>query len=294
MSECLRHAVLMFFSCAWMLSPGVGAARDRPVKAPASEPRSVDPVEDVPTGTRGYLTLKTLPSSRDILPPPPAPGSPGEALDRAAFFDTRQLKGTARWDLAARDARYSPTAFLAGFTCVLGFQLDESNAPTLVRLLNRLRSDVGEAVESAKSHYKHPRPFLATGQPICENESNYLKVSWSYPSGHATIGWASGLLLAELVPELSSALMARARAYGESRVVCGVHTVSDVEAGRMMGSVIVASLHASDEFKADLEGARLEVSAARTAAGTLAAQQERCLVEKEASTHSPWVEPLGK
>lgn len=294
MSECRYRALLLLFSCAWMLRASTGEAKDRPTPAPAAEDRAVDPVEDVPAGTKGYLTSRTLPASRDVLPPPPAPGSPGEALDRAAFFTTRQLKGTPRWDLAVQDARYSPKAFLASFSCVLGFQLDESNAPTLLRVFNRLRSDVGAAVESAKSAYKHPRPFLGTGQPICENSSDYLKASWSYPSGHATIGWTSGLLLAELVPELSAPLMARARAYGESRVVCGVHTVSDVEAGRTVGAVLVAALHGSDEFKAELERARREVSAAREAARAPVHEEARCAAEKDAATLSPWLGPPGK
>ena len=290
MSEYCRRAVVLLFACAWMLSPSACEAKDRPSVVPASEAPHVEE----PAGTRGYLTPKTLLASRELLPPPPAPGSPGEALDRAAFFATRRLKGTPRWGLATEDARYSPKDLLAGFACVLGVRLQETSAPTLLRLLNRLRSDVGESVEPAKSYYKHPRPFVGTGQPICEDERDYLKPSFSYPSGHATLSWASGLVLAELVPELSTPLMARARAYGESRVVCGVHTVSDVEAGRTVGAVLVAALHASDAFKADLEGARREVVAARGSAGPLADEEARCALEKDAAARSPWAESPGK
>jgi acid phosphatase (class A) len=55
----------------------------------------------------------------------------------------------------------------------------------------------------------------------------------------------------------------RARAFGESRVVCGVHNMSAVEAGRTNGSILVAALHGSPEFRRDMDAARAEVAAAR-------------------------------
>ena len=49
---------------------------------------------------------------------------------------------------------------------------------------------------------------------------------------------------------------------GESRVVCGVHFQSDVEAGRTLGSAMVARLHADPAFAADLAQARREIARA--------------------------------
>ena len=53
--------------------------------------------------------------------------------------------------------------------------------------------------------------------------------------------------------------------FGESRLVCGVHNMSAVEAGRTNGSVLAAELHGSPEFRADLDAARTEIAAARRA-----------------------------
>ena len=80
--------------------------------------------------------------------------------------------------------------------------------------------------------------------------------------------------------------MIRARAYGESRVVCGVHTPSAVEAGRLTAAAVVAALHASDEFRADMDAARAEVAAARTAGRT--AEPAACAAEAALLAKAPF------
>jgi acid phosphatase (class A) len=87
----------------------------------------------------------------------------------------------------------------------------------------------------------------------------------SYPSGHSSIGWAWALTLAEIAPERADALLARGFAYGQSRVICGVHWQSDVEAGRVVGASTVSRLHADPVFAAQLAGARKEIESARAA-----------------------------
>ena len=45
---------------------------------------------------------------------------------------------------------------------------------------------------------------------------------------------------------------------GESRVICGYHYQSDVDAGRITGAVTVARLHADPAFQAQLKKAKDE------------------------------------
>ena len=45
---------------------------------------------------------------------------------------------------------------------------------------------------------------------------------------------------------------------GESRVICGYHFQSDVDAGRITGAVTVARLHADPAFQKQLEKAKAE------------------------------------
>ncbi len=80
----------------------------------------------------------------------------------------------------------------------------------------------------------------------------------SYPSGHSTHGWTVAMILARVAPERSEALMKRAEEYEESRLVCGMHFPTDVEAGQVVASAVVAHLDASRVFQADLARARRE------------------------------------
>lgn len=45
---------------------------------------------------------------------------------------------------------------------------------------------------------------------------------------------------------------------GQSRVICGYHFQSDVDAGRIVASAVVARLHANDDFNAQLAKAKVE------------------------------------
>ena len=74
----------------------------------------------------------------------------------------------------------------------------------------------------------------------------------------------AGRLLAEIAPDRAAEVLERARMFGESRVVCGVHHVTAVEAGRLTAESVLAALHGVAAFRADLEAAREEVSRLRS------------------------------
>lgn len=84
----------------------------------------------------------------------------------------------------------------------------------------------------------------------------------SYPSGHATVGAMMAILLAQMVPERHEALFALGWEMGEDRVVSGVHFPSDVEAGRVLGTVLAGAMHQDARFRADFAAARRELRAA--------------------------------
>ena len=250
-------------------------------------------LEQAPKRVAGYLTREQTVDGYLVLPPPPRPGSrdPGELLDRQGFDAAEAMKDSPRWALATRDADESPQAALADFDCVFGLDLSPRTAPALLRMLARVRSDAGTQTTREKTRFQHWRPFVSYGGPICTaDETDKVAHSWSYPSGHTTMGWAYGLILAELAPDLATPVLERARAYGESRVVCGVHTVSDVTEGEVAGSMLVARLHADAAFKADLEASRLELAALRRSGGAIPAGRQ-CAVEREAMARTPWLPP---
>ena len=73
------------------------------------------------------------------------------------------------------------------------------------------------------------------------------------------MGYAMGIVLANLIPEKSKEIMARARLYGENRINCGAHFPSDVTGGQVLGTLVAKELISNDEFKLLMNEARDEL-----------------------------------
>lgn len=212
----------------------------------------------------GYLKPEALPNSLALLPPPPAKGSAAFALDQEDSKESLALRGTARWELATEDANLKFPQAAGTFSCALDAQINEQDTPHLYMLLRRTLADAGLSTYRAKNHYKRTRPFVMNKEPTCTpDDEEHLKKDGSYPSGHTAIGWAWALILTEIAPDRENAILARGRAFGESRVICNVHWHSDVVEGRFMGAATVARLHADPAFRAELEAAKAELAVVR-------------------------------
>ncbi|MHC1729066.1 MAG: phosphatase PAP2 family protein [Syntrophobacteraceae bacterium] len=209
----------------------------------------------------GYLKPEQLPSSQAFLPPPPAAGSAAMAGDEDAYKSTRKLRDTPRWSLAAKDADLTFPNTASTFSCALGLPISQEATPHLNMLLRRVRADASRANDKAKDLYKRKRPYMAYGDTSCTPNEKHKDNS--YPSGHSSVGWAWALVLAEIAPDRADTILARGLAFGESRVICGVHWKSDIEAGRVVGAATVSRLHADPVFAAQLELARKEIETAR-------------------------------
>lgn len=229
----------------------------------------------------GYLAPDAL-DVVSVLPAAPVSGDARDRADREIFRATRSLEGTARWQRASDDARASPAEMYRDFACALDLELTPERAPQLTRLLQRSTRDAGRAIEGSKSHYQRLRPYNVDEGPTCRPREETGK-SFDYPSGHALVGWTWALILAELDAARAGPILARGRAFGESRIVCGVHNYSAVQAGQLAASALVATLRGSPEFRADLETARAELAGLRAAK---AATPASCAAE------SPLVSPL--
>lgn len=238
-----------------------------------------------PSAPAGYLTPQTAPDTLKILPPAPKTGDPQDTADQAVFKATRSLANSPRWTLAQNDRKEGVDAVLRDFSCAVGLQLDPDRAVKLAALLRRMRPDVENAVNGPKNLYKRPRPYQVTAGPICVDKDPAMATSPDYPSGHATWGWSVGLVLAELAPDRATPILVRARAFGESRVVCGVHNASSVSKSRTNASAVIAALHGEAAFRADLDGARAELAALRAQGGPTPAD---CEAEAAQTARTPW------
>jgi acid phosphatase (class A) len=230
-----------------------------------------------------YLAKSAEPNVTMVLSGYPAAGSPEMAKDEAVFKRTRALKDTPRWALAISDASKKPEDVAGDFSCAVGAKLDASTAPHLIAMIARMEKDVAGVSGPAKDKYKRARPYIGNDAPICE-ERTAEKPNESYPSGHTTTIWSIGLMLAHAVPDRADEILARTRVYAESRVVCGVHWLSDIEAGRVAGAVTYQSLDADPSFRADMDAVKAELAAAR--ANPVAPDKARCEVEAAAARHS--------
>jgi acid phosphatase (class A) len=190
----------------------------------------------------------------------PAPPEANGALELAERAVVRGPWTAARRQQALEDNAIDP---FAAFDSVLGDNFTGANFPATATLLTRVGRAAGYAGDPAKFVYRRLRPFVSDSAiTTCIPDDERLRASFSYPSGHAALGFAWALVLAELVPSRTDAIIERGRDFTWSRVVCGVHYPSDVDAGRTVAAAAVARLHADPDFQRELEAARGELAAA--------------------------------
>lgn len=190
-----------------------------------------------------------------VVTAPPAAGSPQQVSDAATARATWSAERLAK---AAEDDAFDPWK---AFDEVMGPAFTAENHPATKRLFDQMLAVAGPAIGATKARWQRTRPFIADpAQRTCITPTDALRASGSYPSGHAAMGWAWGLALAEIAPEKADALLARGFQYGESRIVCGVHWASDVAAGRALGAATLARMHGDPGSRALFDAARAEIA----------------------------------
>ena len=217
----------------------------------------------VPAGARdktGYLPVGEGLDLATILPGPPTPGSPRAKADAQLFRDSRAMQGSPRWQQATADVS---SDLGDRFATALGFRPDWSRLPVTKTLIARFDADRSAAIRVGKAHWQSARPFIGTDLPICEPRTPSLIANGDYPSGHTAHGWGFALIMAELLPDRAQAILARGRDYGDSRWICGSHTMSAVEGGYLAASAIVAREHGDAAFRRDMAAAAEELAAYR-------------------------------
>lgn len=231
-----------------------------------------------PVAPQGYLA----PGMFDllaVLPPAPVAGDARDRADRAIFVDTqKRFVGTPRFDLATNDVKLPATDLMRDFSCSVGVSLTPGNAPLTAALVTRVTIDTFRATQAAKKFYGRKRPFLVDRVTRTCQAPQELNGSADYPSGHATLGWTWASLLAGMAPDRAKEILVRGRAYGESRVVCGVHNYSAVEAGRMSSAATLAAMDGSTAYRVDYDAAHAELVALRGNPDT--AKPAGCAAEK--------------
>jgi len=194
------------------------------------------------------------------LPPPPKEGDAAFENDKAAYHNGFKMKGSERWRQAAVDADLSRANQAAVWSDALGVKISEAETPATWKMLGEILVVGDYASNRAKQHYMRTRPFVVFKNPTCQpDDEAALRKNGSYPSGHTTFGTITALVLSQAKPERAQELMKKGYDFGQSRVICGAHWQSDVDAGRYVGATEYARLATVPEFNKQMEQVKAEL-----------------------------------
>ncbi len=218
-------------------------------------------IKDHRTNPDLYFLIDTdVANSLELLPPPPDAASVQFLYDRARYDWGKSMRNTPRGEQAFQDAHVEGDGVPKAFSEAFGVEISPENTPEIYKLVLGMREDAGDlATRAAKNYYNRTRPYAYYGEDTCNPEQQAeLSTNGSYPSGHTSIGWATALVLSEVNPDRIDEILERGFQMGESRVICGYHFQSDVDAGRIVAAGAVARLHANDDFNKQLDKAKKE------------------------------------
>jgi len=219
--------------------------------APATQPAKPPKVLHV-------LKAEDLDPGR-ILPPPPKDGSDLQKADLAEVQRVYKARSPERRAQAEWDDKHE-TAEL--FFATLGPQFDLKKLPATAKMLAIVENEQSVTANIAKRYFLRNRPWAIDPSLVaCDYKPNAAPLT-SYPSGHATLGYSVGYVLANLMPEKAQPILARAHEYAYSRVVCGAHYPGDIEASHVLATTLVVKMMQNPQFAADVEASRAELRAA--------------------------------
>ena len=209
-----------------------------------------------------YFTKAELPDMTKILPPFPEFESARFVSDQSQHLWGKLMRqDEARAAQAQRDAVYSMQTVIDEMGPLFGLEITKEDTPEIYTILQDVCASCDSIYSGAKAAFNRQRPYAYynEGTLIPEKEEKHRNEG-SYPSGHTVFFWTSALLLADINQsnEAMEALLARGYEFGQSRVIAGYHWQSDVDAGRMAGSVLYQLIRSHERFIGQLANARAE------------------------------------
>jgi len=199
-----------------------------------------------------YISLNQVNLAK-LLAPPPTPQSNEQKLDLTAVLQTQKDSTASQRERAVADNELSVFRIAED---VLGPNFTPPRVPKTAAFFDRVWKDYRDIILATKDVWDRPRPYQVSTdvKPIGK-----LEKSGSYPSGHATRGYLAAIILSNMLPEKRESLFARAREYGDNRIVAGDHFPSDVEAGRFAATAMAVTFIQNAKFLNDFAEAKAEL-----------------------------------
>jgi acid phosphatase (class A) len=217
----------------------------------------VYPAQSAPK-TFEVLTPEQVDPSR-LLPPPVADGSDRQKAELAEVERVYHSRSPERLAQAEWDDKHESVEL---FQSTLGPSFDLSKLPATAHLLAMEDNDQGLGATAAKRYFMRKRPWAIDPSLVACDYAPNAPTLTSYPSGHATLSYSMGYVLAALMPEKAQAILQRAQDYAYSRVVCGAHYPSDIEASHALGVELAMMMMENPKVHQAFEAARAELQAA--------------------------------
>jgi acid phosphatase (class A) len=189
------------------------------------------------------------------IPPPPNPGTM-EYKHEIEFMKAKIAKlNDSQKVLAISDATNETVGFFSDTIS----NFDINKLPKTKALFEKVKYNAGYESKLFKNHFMSKRPYQVDNDIHACVPPKPSNLDRSYPSGHTTMGYAMGIVLAELIPQKSKEIMERTRLYGENRINCGAHFPADVEGGQVIGTLVAKELITNKEFKLLMNEVREEL-----------------------------------
>ena len=205
----------------------------------------------------GDLNIR-IPDIKQIIPPPPKPGSLLYQNDMDISHATFFVKDAKRYKLATSDAyNNNPEGYAKVFRKAFGHTISQQDTPVILKIFAQLKVAERKASKPVKAYYHRIRPFVYFHEKPCKPSKH---INTSYPSGHTSSGWLVALTLSQINPARATEIMKRGYEFGQSRIICGSHWPSDVNGGYLMGSVVFSQMQTSPEFQKEIQLAKQEIA----------------------------------
>lgn len=194
----------------------------------------------------------------DILSLITPPAKDGSAEQKAELELTKQASRKRTQSEKALAGSQIVLDFFT-FSPVIGKWFKKESLPKTCAFFKKVEKTTKSVTNIGKDFWKRKRPYDSDPSIKALKKEKSL----SYPSGHSSRGMVYASVLSEIFPDKKEELLEFGRNIGWNRIIAGVHYLSDVYSGRIVGLAIARDLMKNQQFLKDLEEVKEEIRTAQ-------------------------------